>query len=261
MSSWNNKSEDVIKQLGENVKSYKIMHLQQAQKACSFYKKLTIAGIVIGPMAGILSAINQIIYPDTNPTIPIIEILLGFLSGIIVAIIKFGKHDEAMNSNQSVAARYTSLESNIRRQMCLYRNNRISAEHYLEWVETKYNEIISSAPLITQTTYNNFVAKSDKNGYTIPNMYESIITINTENVPEIVINMDNEGQSESELEGQGESELEGQGESELEGQGESHQKVTIHKVKRTTTMAKIPEINQYSDKMLQYEMKRMFHIN
>ena len=245
--NWNNKSEDVIKQLSENVKSYKIMHLQQAQQSYSFYRKLTITGIIIGPMAGILSAINQIIYPDENPTMPIIEILLGFLSGIIMAIIKFGKYDETMNSNQAVAARYTSLEANIRRQMCLYRENRIPPENYLEWVETKYNEIISSAPLITRNTYSDFVKKSDKNGYTIPNMYESIITINTESMPEIIIEQVTTTQ---------------------EGDTNTPEQVTtiqeggsIHKVKRTTTMTKIPEINQYSDKMLQYEMKRMFQMN
>ena len=248
--NWNNKSEDVIKQLSENVKSYKIMHLQQAQQSYSFYRKLTITGIIIGPMAGILSAINQVIYPDENPTIPIIEILLGFLSGIIMTIIKFGKYDETMNSNQAVAARYTSLEANIRRQMCLYRENRIPPENYLEWVETKYNEIISSAPLITRNTYTDFVKKSHKNGYTIPNMYDSIITINTESIPEIVIQIP-EQVTNTTQEGATTTQ---------EGATTTQEGGIIHKVKRTTTMTKIPEINQYSDKMLQYEMKRMFQM-
>ena len=233
--SWNDDSEDFIKQITDNIKSYKFMHLQQAQKSYSFYRKLTLGGIIIGPMASILSSINQVLYPSHNPVIPIIEILLGFLSGIIVAIIKFGKYDEAMNSNQTIAAKYTSLEANISRQMCLYRENRLPATNYLEWVETKYGDILNSAPIITKNTYDSFVKNATKNGYTVPNRYDSIITINKESLPEIIIQPTTDNNTTT----------------------NNDNKLTT---KRTTTMMKLPEINQYSDKMLQYEMKRMFNM-
>lgn len=229
--SWNDDSENFIKQITDNIKSYKFMHLQQAQQSYNFYRKLTLGGIIIGPMASILSSINQVLYPDENPIIPIIEILLGFLSGIIVAIIKFGKYDEAINSNQTVAAKYTSLEANISRQMCLYRENRLPARNYLEWVETKYGDILNSAPIITKNTYDSFVKNATKKGYTVPNRYDSIITINKESLPEIIIQSPTEPTTDNKL-----------------------------TTKRTTTMMKLPEINQYSDKMLQYEMKRMFNM-
>ena len=242
--SWNDDSEDFIKQITDNIKSYKFMHLQQAQQSYSFYRKLTIGGIIIGPMASILSSINQVLHPDQNPVIPIIEILLGFLSGIVVAIIKFGKYDETMNSNQTVAAKYTSLEANISRQMCLYRENRLPATNYLEWVETKYGDIFNSAPIITKNTYDSFVKNATKNGYTVPNRYDSIITINKDSLPEIIIQpptTDNNGTTNNDN----------------NGTTNNDNKLTT---KRTTTMMKLPEINQYSDKMLQYEMKRMFNM-
>ncbi len=236
--SWNDDSEDFIKKITDNIKSYKFMHLQQAQQSYSFYRKLTIGGIIIGPMASILSSINQVLNPDQNPIIPIIEILLGFLSGIIVAIIKFGKYDEAMNSNQTVAAKYSSLEANISRQMCLYRENRLPSTNYLEWVETKYGDILNSAPIITKNTYNSFVKNATKNGYTVPNIYDSIITINKESLPEIIIQPPTEPTIDNNT-------------------TNNDNKLTT---KRNTTMMKLPEINQYSDKMLQYEMKRMFNM-
>ena len=239
--SWNDDSEDFIKQITDNIKSYKLMHLQQAQQSYSFYRKLTLCGIVIGPMASILSSINQVLHPDQNPVIPIIEILLGFLSGIIVAIIKFGKYDEAVNSNQTVAAKYISLEANISRQMCLYRENRLPSTNYLEWVETKYGEIFNSAPIITKNTYNSFVKNATKNGYTVPNRYDSIITINKESLPEIIIPPQTEPTTDNNT-----------------NENNNDNKLTT---KRTTTIMKLPEINQYSDKMLQYEMKRMFNMN
>lgn len=237
--SWNDDSEDFIKQITENIKSYKFMHLQQAQQLYSFYRKLTLCGIVIGPMASILSSINQVITPHQNPVISLLEILLGFLSGIIVAIIKFGKYDEAMNSNQTVAAKYTSLEANIGRQMCLYRENRLDSTNYLEWVETKYGEILNSAPIITTTTYNSFVKNATKNQYVVPNRYDSVITINKESLPEIIIPQTEPTTDNNTTENNNDNKL---------------------TTKRTTTMIKLPEINQYSDKMLQYEMKRMFNM-
>ena len=236
--SWNDDSEDFIKQITDNIKSYKFMHLQQAQQSYSFYRKLTMGGIIIGPMASILSSINQVLNPNQNPIIPIIEILLGFLSGIIVAIIKFGKYDEAMNSNQTVVAKYSSLEANISRQMCLYRENRVPSTNYLEWVETKYGDILNSAPIITKNTYNSFVKNATKNGYTVPNRYDSIITINKESLPEIIIQPSTEPTIDNNT-------------------TNNDNKLTT---KRNTTMMKLPEINQYSDKMLQYEMKRMFNM-
>ena len=187
-------------------------------------------------MASILSSINQVLNPDENPVIPIIEILLGFLSGIIVTIIKFGKYDEAMNSNQTVAAKYSSLEANISRQMCLYRENRLPSTNYLEWIETKYGDILNSAPIITKNTYNSFVKNATKNGHRVPNRYDSIITINKDSLPEIII------QTETTTDNKTTSDP---------------NKVTT---KRSTTMMKLPEVNQYSDKMLQYEMKRMFNM-
>ena len=69
----------------------------------------------------------------------------------------------------------------------------------------------------------------------MPNRYDSIITINKESLPEIIIQpttTDNNTTTNND------------------------NKLTT---KRTTTMMKLPEINQYSDKMLQYEMKRMFN--
>ena len=48
-----------------------------------------------------------------DPTFPIIELVLGFLSGIVVASIKFGRYDEVSNANKTAAARYTSIESNV----------------------------------------------------------------------------------------------------------------------------------------------------
>ena len=44
--------------------------------------------------------------------------------------------------------KYNSLENNIKRQLTLDRTDRIKPDHYLKWIEIKFEEINSTAPLI-----------------------------------------------------------------------------------------------------------------
>jgi len=233
--SWNEKIEIVAKNIGEDAKSYKLMHIIQAQKAHDIYNKLTIWGIIIGPFSGILNAINQSLQPD-SPTIPIIVIILSFISGILVAMVKFGKYDEITNANQSAAARYTGLEANIRRQLSLYRANRVTAKTYLEWVEAKYEEILISAPLLSTSVYITFTKRAKNEGWKIPNKDEYVIAINKEECSTpTVSNRDKTIPT-------------------LPSTPEPTPNLVL---KRSSTMAKMPEINQYSDRMLQYELNRL----
>ena len=63
-------------------------------------------------------------YVRFSQLLVISEIILGFLSGVIVAILKYGKYDEVSTANKSAAAKYASLEANVRRQLSLYRSDR-----------------------------------------------------------------------------------------------------------------------------------------
>jgi len=210
---WNTKLEGVVQGIGDDSSSYMMMHMYQAQRLNIIYNRLIIAGIVIGPLSGICSTINQVSGIGPSPLLSITEIILGFMSGIIVAIIKFGKYDEASNSNQTTAARYTSLAANVKRQMSLERSDRINALKYLDWLQTKYDEMILSAPILSPQTHAKFVIKD---GTRTPKPYENVMSIVVDNtrVPT--------------------------------------------PVKRTNSMPKIPEINEYSDQMLRYEIQRMY---
>ena len=92
---WNVKIETVAKRIGEQSRLFKIMHLKVAQKYYRQYFALMITGIVLGPIAGVLSGVGAILDPDRDPTIPLLASCFSFISGIVVAIIKFGKYDEA----------------------------------------------------------------------------------------------------------------------------------------------------------------------
>ena len=246
--SWNEGIEITARDVGEASKSYKLLHIREAQIYMKSYNRLMVAGILTGPLAGVLSGIEAALKPpEDDPIIPVLVILLGFLSGIIVASIKFGKYDEVSNANKSAAASYTSLESNVRRQLGLYRKDRVNANKYMEWLETKYEELFRSAPLLPPGSYKNHSNEDMK----IPLKYGSKITIDSNyrrskayeiaNITEIKINSDlneNENKEKPKVLSLGGNKT----------------------IKRTQTMSKIPQLNQYSDKMLQYEMKRMMGV-
>lgn len=232
---WNDKIEKAAKNIGETSRAYKIMHTEEAQKANKYYNRLMMLGIILGPASGIISGISAALNPEMNPTFPIIELSLGFLSGIIVASIKLGRYDEVSNANKTAAARYTSLESNVRRQLGLNREDRMSPTTYMEWLETKYEELLLSAPLLPPGNYEKYKKMADKEGWLIPEQYDHIISVEEGTRKHQIIEAHNINLSPGD-------------------ENMSIEHSSGHR--RSLTMGNIPEINQFSDQMLKYEMRR-----
>jgi hypothetical protein len=239
---WNEKIEISAKDIGDNSKGYKIMHLNEAQKNKKKYNIFMILGIFLGPMAGVFSAVNSVLNPDENPVLPILSSLFGFAAGCIITIVRFGKYDETIVANKQAAARYTGIESSVRRQLGLYRKDRVQADQYMKWLESKFEELFMSAPLLPSNAYEEYSSLAKSLNIEIPNQYTDTIKINTEyeqnisNKDEIKINI-----------------FEDQNETEPKFQG----KEVEVEVERSVGIPNFPELNQYSDKMLEYEIKRM----
>lgn len=253
-TDWNDRLEKVIKNIGESSKSYKLMHIHEAQRTTKIYNTLMILGIIMGPLSGIVTGIGEILNPNTEHVFPIITTVISFLAGTIVAVVKFGKYDESSNANKQAAARYTSIESNVRRQLSLYREDRIAATPYMKWLETKYDELFLSAPLLPVEVYNKYSVIAKNLGLEVPVKYEPIININTEyentkmeeivNITDINVNEDEKSITE---------EIVYNSVPDIEIQ----ETISDKQIKRRVTMSQFPELNECSDKMLQYEMKRM----
>ena len=246
---WNSKLEEAAQSIGQAAQGYKHMHIWQAQRATNRHKYLMGSGIIFGPLASLLQSIGLALNLETEPGISVFVILLGFLSGIIVAAVKFGKYDEVSNANKSAAARYTSVEANVRRQLGLYRRDRMPAIAYMDWLETKYEELLMSAPLLSASSFERYSKHAKTKGLPIPEQYDHLISINEDyestKAHEIVdrsqirvtIAEDAESLSSNES-----------------GDGQQSQ------IKRSSAMAKIPEINCASDKILAYELNRLMGI-
>lgn len=250
--TWNDKIESSAKDIGENSKGYKIMHLKEAQKIKKIYNSLMILGIFLAPMAGVFSGINSILNPDEDPVLPILSTVFGITAGCVISIIKFGKYDESSIANKQAAARYTGIESSVRRQLSLYRKDRVQANNYMKWLETKFEELFISAPLLPSDAYSEYSLLAEKLGVKVPNQYQNTIKINTEFESSIGKNISNSDKIEVIIEDDKSVKSETKNEtSSVDDEIE---------IERSKNMATFPELNQYSDKMLEYEIRRMMGI-
>jgi len=223
---WTEKLENIAEKIEKDSKSYKLMHIFQARKYHIIYNALSITSILLGPLAGLLSAIEAVLYPEENHVLPILVSVLSTISGILVAAVKFGNYDVKSQSNKSVAARYTSIENNIRRQLTIDREHRVPVSEYLSWLETKYEELQASAPMIQPVIYNKFT-RDEK---TSVENYPSEIRIDVEKKVQVLKNNNEKREDDCE------------------------KNLTI---KRTDTSNYNFELSEFSDKMLNYELKRM----
>jgi hypothetical protein len=193
---WNKEIETNIKIIGEKAKGYKIMHIQESRRIGKLYSWLMYIGIILGPLSGILSGISTSnlseidTNPDTNITttnpiilkeypfvLPIISSCIAFLSGIIIAVTKYGKFEERSAIHKSTAFKYTSLESNIRLELSLPRKNRAKPVEYSIWVGKKFDELFSSSLLVSSKIYTNYVKSAIKNGCPFPDEYKINVNI------------------------------------------------------------------------------------
>jgi hypothetical protein len=149
-SNWSENIEKVISQIGISCDSYKWMSIYTAKRNEYKYNILMYTSIITGPVSGVLSIFSS------SETATMFVTVFSFLSGIISTIIKFSEFGEKATLYKSVAAKYSSLENNIKRQLSLNREDRVNAGEYLEWISRSYDELFSTTPLIPDDIYQRF---------------------------------------------------------------------------------------------------------
>ena len=248
---WNSRLEEAALDIGHAAQGYKHMHIIEAQKANKLHTWLMGTGIVMGPLASVLSSVGLALDLEADPGIAISVIVMGFLSGIVVAAVKFGKYDEVSNANKSAAARYTSIEANVRRQLGMYRKDRIAAIRYMDWLETKYEELLLSSPLISSRTHSCYTKQARIRGLPMP---EHTININKSRTQDKVdsshIQVTVTQEEEEDTDDEGTFYIKTREPANRSG-------ITKHVKPSMTT---IPQLNHCSDKILQYEMHRLMGV-
>ena len=265
---WNEDIEKNVYEIGEKSKGYKIMHIKEAINVSFRYDLLMYSGILLGPIAGLLSAIGSILSPDDSPTtFPIVSACLAFISGIVVAATKYGKFEEKSSQHKMAASKYTSLESNIRRQLILYRENRQNAAHYLEWIGNSFDDLFTGSPLVTDIIYNEYIKIAKENGLVIPDEYVTDIKdhYKKEKISEIkdvsLININTELTSSPKNKVVIKEKI-----NEIKGVSlinintaltSSPKNKIVIKENIINNLSHFPDINKFSDNMMNYELQRM----
>jgi hypothetical protein len=245
-ASWNDKIENTVLAIGKSSKSYKHMHMTYAQQTSRMYSIYTIIGICIGPLAGIISTVSASLHPEEDPIFSIIVAVLSAMSGIIVAIIKFGNYEELSSSHKTTAAKYTSLESNVRRQLALYRDDRIPAKTYLAWVGLSFDELFMASPLIPEKIQKDYSTNAENVGSFVPTPYKSTININKKYEEETIKSIINNDKIKINRSYIGDLKID-----------ETSPILEVRTIKRTTGLAQFPELSKYSDGQMAYQMSRM----
>lgn len=144
---WNDSMEDFVRQIGDKCNNNKKLHIKAAYKNSSWNKLFINLGMFLSPISGTLGGLRAILTND-NTVLPILSLVIGYIGGLVVLAVKTGKYNELAQKHKQASAKYTSLENNIQRQMTLYRKDRIQPNQYLQWLETKFDELEASSPLV-----------------------------------------------------------------------------------------------------------------
>lgn len=147
ITKWNKKIEKVVRDIGNKSLKYKSLHLKVAKKANKNYSYYMKSIIILTPLAGTIGAIGASIN-DYSWIFGITSSIITFISAILVSMIKFGKYDQTFNAHKTATARYISLGNNVKRQLSLYRKDRIPASQYLNWLTHSFDELYISAPIL-----------------------------------------------------------------------------------------------------------------
>lgn len=250
-SSWSHLTEIAAKDIGERSQGYKIMHIKSSYKSKLTYDYIMYTCIILGPLSGLISGIGVTLNPNAPTTMPIISSVIAFVSGILIAVTKFGKFEEEASAHKLAASKYTSLESNIRRQLAMSRTTRIDPGQYLEYIGKSYEDIFLASPLLPKGIYNNYIQNAKLKGLCIPDEYGDTININ-ENYEQIKLKemATNEKINVNNMESKDEHSVFISKNPSIKGK---------KKVRRNSDFSNYPELNQYDDKQMAYEIKRMLN--
>ena len=110
---WTPQIEYLIKDMAKTASTYKTLHEVESRKSNKNNNKAMYLAIVMGPLSSVIASVGAVLHPDEDKLFPVMEIGLGFLTGVIVASIKVAKFQEKSTNHKVAAVKYTSLLSSI----------------------------------------------------------------------------------------------------------------------------------------------------
>jgi len=152
MNNWNENTEAVVKKIRDTCRLNRMMHITEANKSKRLYNFLTLSGMLIGPITGILTGTKEI-GSDSNHLVNSSVIVLSLMSSFIMSVVKFGNLDEMMHLNKEASSAYHMIENNADLQLLMEVNKRRDASEYIEWLQAKFEDTFDKSPLLNEENY------------------------------------------------------------------------------------------------------------
>jgi hypothetical protein len=239
ITQWSDNIEKIVKDIGDTCKGYKWMNIFCAKKNMNKYNIMMYLLILLGPISGTISTITT--SENYNYSLQVLITIFSFTTGILSGIIKYSKFEERAASHKNIAAKFSSLEGNISRQLTLNKDDRINAGEYMNWVSQSFDELFNSMPLLSESIYNKWIHFAKENNLSIPQEIGKMITYDKDNIDRLC-NIKNIVISKEEKSSIPESE----------------NKKEIEK-ERTVIYNSLPELNRYTDGKMKYELSRLYN--
>lgn len=154
ISKWNSTIEKMLKNISLKSDIYKREHYRITQSTNSRFSMLMISILVLSPLPAFVSIARSYLEQDNEYDLvfTMTSSLISFTSSILISILKFSKFENKINEHKIATIKYRALSNNINRQLSLLRENRISAQEYLDWIIKKYDDLNAASPLLDVST-------------------------------------------------------------------------------------------------------------
>ena len=159
-NNWNKNTEAVVEKIRDDSLLNRSVHTHLAKKALFRYNALTVTGMIVGPVTGILAGSKEVICDTDHITTGII-IGLSLISSIVISAVKLGNLEETCHLHRQAVSNYLVIENNINLQLATEKSNRIQADEYIKWLQLKYEDVFDKSPLINFNTRYEIKPKSD----------------------------------------------------------------------------------------------------
>jgi hypothetical protein len=170
MSNWNENTEAVVKNIRDICKTNRIMHISAANESKRMYNILTLSGMVIGPIAGVLAGTREIVC-DASHVGNSAVIILSLVSSLIMSVVKFGNLDEMVHLNKEASSSYHMIQNNADLQLLREVDRRTDATEYIEWLQAKFEDTFEKSPLLNK---NNYTEERRRNSIRITDVQNNI---------------------------------------------------------------------------------------
>lgn len=164
--NWNNNSEMAVQSIGESAQGYLWMNKRSINlysgRADKFSVLLIFLGLAVS--AGPFVAIQ---YCESGWVAAIFTFASLFVTGLFKTY-DYLDYSGAVKDHKQAVTKWSGLVNNIRRQMALYRSDRMNAPDFVQFVSKEYDTLLAITPDIDDKIKQEYIDKFASDGFNDP---------------------------------------------------------------------------------------------